>query len=136
MVRGWSPSKIVSESPDLQPTWPLLLKIKKGGMKILKSSSLKLQGQLELSFAWVVLGWSPFKFVSGNPNLQPTWPLLLKIEKGGMNFCFPLKLLGQLDPSFAKIILWWSPFKILSGSPVLRPRWELLLKIYDSLHIK
>jgi hypothetical protein len=26
----WSPSKIVSDSPDLQPTWSLLLKIKKG----------------------------------------------------------------------------------------------------------
>ena len=30
MVRRWSPSKIVSGSPDLQPTWSLLLKIKKG----------------------------------------------------------------------------------------------------------
>jgi hypothetical protein len=30
MVRGWSPSKSVSGSPDLQPTWSLLLKIKKG----------------------------------------------------------------------------------------------------------
>jgi hypothetical protein len=44
MVRGWSPSKIVSGSPDLQPTWSLLLKIKKG-MKFLKSSSLKLLSQ-------------------------------------------------------------------------------------------
>ena len=51
MVRGWSPSKIVSGSPDFQPTWPLLLKIKEGGMKILKSSCLKLLGQLELNFA-------------------------------------------------------------------------------------
>jgi hypothetical protein len=24
--------------------------------------------------------------VSGNPDIQPTWPLLLKIEKGGCNF--------------------------------------------------
>ena len=31
MVRGLSPSKIVSGSPDFQPTWPLLLKIKQGG---------------------------------------------------------------------------------------------------------
>jgi hypothetical protein len=29
MVRGWSPSKIVSGSLDLQPTWSLLLRIKK-----------------------------------------------------------------------------------------------------------
>jgi hypothetical protein len=30
MVLGRSPSKIVSDSPDLQPTWSLLLKIKNG----------------------------------------------------------------------------------------------------------
>jgi hypothetical protein len=30
MVRWWSPSKIVSGSPGLQPTWSLLQKIKKG----------------------------------------------------------------------------------------------------------
>jgi hypothetical protein len=46
----------------------------------------------------------PFKFLSGNPDIQPTWPLLLKTEKVD-NF-FPLKLLSQLDSSFAKIILW------------------------------
>ena len=42
-----------------------------------------------------------------NPDIQPTWPLLLKIEKGDeiLKF-FPLKPLGQLDSSFAKIILW------------------------------
>jgi hypothetical protein len=41
---------------------------------------------LELNFAQIVLGWSPFKIVSGNPDLQPKWPPLLKIEKGGMKF--------------------------------------------------
>jgi hypothetical protein len=30
MVRGRSPSKIVSGSFDLQPTWSLLLELKKG----------------------------------------------------------------------------------------------------------
>jgi hypothetical protein len=30
MVRGWSPSKIVSGSPNLQLIWSLLLQIKKG----------------------------------------------------------------------------------------------------------
>ena len=80
MVRGWSPSKFVSGSPDLQPTWSLLLKIKKG-MKFFKSSSLKLLGQLELDFASIVLWWPPFKIVCGNPDIQPTWPLLLKTEK-------------------------------------------------------
>jgi hypothetical protein len=46
--------------------------------------------------------------VSGNPDLQPKWPPLLKIEKGGMKLKKKnsLKLLGQLDPSFAKIIPW------------------------------
>jgi hypothetical protein len=45
--------------------------------------------------------------VSGNPDIQPTWPLLLKTEKvDEILIFFPLKLLGQLDSSFAKIILW------------------------------
>ena len=66
-------------------TWSLLLKIKKG-MQFLKSSSLKLLGQLELNFAYIVLGRPPFRIVSGNPDIQPTWPLLLKTEKGGMKF--------------------------------------------------
>ena len=45
----------------------------------------------------LVLWWHPFKIVSGNPDIQPTWPLA-KNRKGGWNFnFFPLKLLGQLD---------------------------------------
>jgi hypothetical protein len=56
MVLWQSTSKIVSDSPDLQPTWLLLPKIKKGGIKFKKSSSLKLLGQLELNFAQIVLG--------------------------------------------------------------------------------
>ena len=75
----------------------------------------------------LVLWWPPFKIVSGNPDIQPTWPLLLKTEKVD-EFFFPLKLLGQLDSSFAKIIFCWSPFTVLSGRPVLGPRWTLLLK--------
>jgi hypothetical protein len=89
-------------------------------MKFWKSSSLKLLGQLKLNFAYIVLGWTPFKIVSGNPDIQPTWSLLLKIEMVGWIF-FPLKLLGQLDSSFAKIIHWWSPFKFFSGSHVRVP---------------
>jgi hypothetical protein len=30
----------------------------------------------------LVLWWPPFKMVSGNPDIQPTWQLLLKTEKG------------------------------------------------------
>ena len=52
-------------------------------MKFKKSSSLKLLGQLELIFAWIDVGWSPFKIISGKADLQPP---LLKIEKGGMQF--------------------------------------------------
>jgi hypothetical protein len=45
--------------------------------------------------------------VSGNPDIPPTWSLLLKTEKlDEILFFSPLKLLGQLDSSFAKIILW------------------------------
>jgi hypothetical protein len=29
----------------------------------------------------LVLWWLPFKIVSGNPDIKPTWPLLLKTEK-------------------------------------------------------
>jgi hypothetical protein len=28
----------------------------------------------------------PFQIFSGSPELQPTWPLLLNIKKGGWNF--------------------------------------------------
>jgi hypothetical protein len=54
----------------------------------------------------------PFKIVSGNPDIQPTWPLLLKTEK--------------VD----EIVIFFL------GSPILGPRWTLLLFINDSLHIK
>jgi hypothetical protein len=29
----------------------------------------------------LVLWWPPFKIASGNPDIQPTWPLLVKTEK-------------------------------------------------------
>ena len=35
--------------------------------------------KLCLDSPWTI----PFKIVSSNPDLQPTWPSLLKIEKGG-----------------------------------------------------
>ena len=37
---------------------------KKGGMKLKKSSSLKLQSQSQPNFAEMILGWSSSKFVS------------------------------------------------------------------------
>jgi hypothetical protein len=72
----------VSDSPDLQPTWPLLLEIKTGD-EILKISISETTGpigtKLCLNSPWVL----PFQIVSDSPDLQPTWPPFLKIEKGG-----------------------------------------------------
>jgi hypothetical protein len=79
MVRGWSPSKIVSGSPDLQPTWSLLLKIKKGD-EISKIFISETTGPIGTKLC-LVLWWPPYKIVSSNPDIQPTWPLLLKTEK-------------------------------------------------------
>jgi hypothetical protein len=47
-----------------------------------KSYALKPLGKLRPNFGGIVLGRSTSKIVSGRPNLQPTWPLLLKIKKG------------------------------------------------------
>ena len=38
----------------------------------------------------LVVWWPPFKIVSGNPDIQPTWPLLLKTEKVDEILFFPL----------------------------------------------
>jgi hypothetical protein len=48
-----------------------------------KSSPLKPLGQLRPNFGGMVLGRSTSKIMSGSPDLQPTWSLLLKIKKGG-----------------------------------------------------
>ena len=68
-----------------------------------KSSPLKPLGQLRPNFGGMVLWQSTSKFVSGSPDLQPTWLLLLKIKKGGMKLkkYSSLKLLGQLELNFA-----------------------------------
>ena len=72
----------MSDSPDLQPTWPLLLEIKTGD-EILKISisetTVPIGTKLCLNSPWVI----PFQIVSDSPDLQPTWPPFLKIEKGG-----------------------------------------------------
>ena len=57
-----------------------LCKLEKGGMKLKKSSSLKLLSQSEPNFAEMILRWSPFEFVSVTTVLYPRWPPLLKIE--------------------------------------------------------
>jgi hypothetical protein len=55
-------------------------KNKKGGWNLI-FFPLKLLGQLDSSFAKLILWWSPFKIVSsGSPVLRPRWTLLLKIN--------------------------------------------------------
>jgi DNA gyrase/topoisomerase IV subunit A len=48
------------------------------GMKLKKSSPLKLLSQFQPNFAEMILRWSPFKFVSVSAVLYPRWPPLLK----------------------------------------------------------
>jgi hypothetical protein len=50
------------------------LKIEKGGMKFKKSSPLKLLSQSQPSFAEMILGWFPSKFMSDISDLRPRWP--------------------------------------------------------------
>ena len=60
--------------------WPIMQIRKKGGMKLKKSSPLKLLSQSQPNFAEMILRWSPFKIVSVSAVLHPRWPPLLKIE--------------------------------------------------------
>ena len=121
MVRWWSPSKIVFGSPYLQPSWSLLLKIKKGN-EILKILISETTGPIGTKFGLYSSWMNPFQNCVRQSRHPTNMTTVAKNRNGGMKFCFPLKLLGQLDSSFAKIILWWSPFKNLSGSPVSGPR--------------
>ena len=57
-----------------------LCKLVKRGMKLKKSSPLKLLSQSQPNFAEMILGWSPFKIVSVSTVLYPRWPSLQKIE--------------------------------------------------------
>jgi hypothetical protein len=56
-------------------------------MQFLKSSSLKLLGQLELNFTYIIRGWLPFTIVSGNPDIHPTWPLLQTCKTLHPTYC-------------------------------------------------
>ena len=71
---------------------------KKGGMKLKKSSPLKLLSQSQPNFAEMILRWSPFKIVSVSAVLYPRWPLLLKIKisSKGQNY----SILSQKVPKF------------------------------------
>jgi hypothetical protein len=52
---------------------------RKGGWKF-NFFPLKLLGQLDSSFANIIIWWSPFKILSGNPVLGPRCTLLLFIN--------------------------------------------------------
>jgi hypothetical protein len=54
-------------------------KNRKGGWNFI-FFPLKLLGQLDSSFAKLILWWSPFTILSGSPVLRPRWTLLLKIN--------------------------------------------------------
>jgi hypothetical protein len=44
------------------------------GKYVYKSSPLKPKSRFKASMAWMVLKWSIFKIVSGDPDLHPRWP--------------------------------------------------------------
>ena len=75
-----------------------LCKLEKRGMKLKKSSPLKLLSQFQPNSAEMILGWSPFKIVSVSAVLYPRWPPLLKIEisSNGPN----CSILSQKVPKF------------------------------------
>ena len=74
------------------------MQIRKRGMKLKKSSPLKLLSQSQPNFAEMILRWSPFKIVSVSAVLYPGWPPLLKIEisSNGQN----CSILSQKVPKF------------------------------------
>jgi hypothetical protein len=47
--------------------------------KISSESTLPIKTKFWWNGPWVI----PFQIFSGSPELQPTWPLLLNIKKGG-----------------------------------------------------
>ena len=83
---------------ELFPTLTNYANKKKGGMKLKKSSSLKLLSQSQPNFAEMILRWSPFKILSVSAVLYPRWPPLLKIEisSNGQN----CTILSQKVPKF------------------------------------
>ena len=71
---------------------------KKGGMKLKKNPLLWNYCANLNQTAEMILGWSPFKFVSVSTVLYPRWPPLLKIEisSNGQN----CSILSQKVPKF------------------------------------
>ena len=90
-----------------------LCKLEKRGMKLKKSSPLKLLSQSQPNFAEMILRSSPFKFVSVSTVLYPRWPPLLKIEisSNGQN----CSILSQKVPNFELYKHNDEPFNIYYG---------------------
>jgi hypothetical protein len=90
MVRGWSTSKIVSDCPDLQPTWSLLLKIKKRDA-ILKMFISETTGPIETKLCLDSPSMIPFQNCVQQPRQQTNMVAVVKNRKRGMTlYCFPL----------------------------------------------
>jgi hypothetical protein len=82
-----NPSKIVSGSPDLQPTWSLLLKIKKGNaiLKIFISETTGPIGtKLCLNSPWM----TPFQNRVRQSRHPTNMVTVAKNRNGGMKFVF------------------------------------------------
>ena len=53
---------------------PIMQIRKKGDEIFFKSPPRKLLSQYQPNFAEMILGWSPSKIVSVDPDFQPRWP--------------------------------------------------------------
>jgi hypothetical protein len=65
---------------------------KKGDEFFFKSSPLKLLRQSQTNFAEMILGWSPYKIVSGISELQPRWPPLPNLISHRIPWEIPIKI--------------------------------------------
>ena len=113
IVLGRSSSKIVSGSPDLQPTWSpqLLLKIKKGDAisKILISATTGPIGtKLCLDSPWMI----PFQNCVRQSRPPANMATVAKNKKRRDEFVSLWNYWVNWIQAFAKISLWSSPFTI------------------------
>jgi hypothetical protein len=90
MVLGWSPSNIVSDSPDLQPPWPLLLKIKRGTKFkniFISETTEPIRTKFCLDSPWMI----PFQICVRQSRPPTNMATVAKNRKRGMKFkIFPL----------------------------------------------
>jgi hypothetical protein len=75
--KNWSKGRTTRHIFGREPSNDYFIKILfllKGGMKLKKSSSLKLQSQSQPMNAEMILGWSSSKIVSSISEHRPRWP--------------------------------------------------------------